>query len=148
MKKWIIICSISYCLSSCSYLTQFYIYNNSEDTLQIVYKTKRTQLDKPFVTAPKLFKFKNYKKVKNEIANPQAITKRDSLTLHATLIPKQALWVGVDVNFSLKYDGEILSENLEYLHIIKNGDTTTYTSSNIAQKFHTYTSDHVGIAIE
>jgi|GEM_PF-6455699 len=148
MKKWLFLICVSFSLTSCSYLTNFYIFNTTEETITLTYKTKKAELNHPFVTAPKIFTFKTYEQIeKEEIKNP-AIQVKDSLTLQAMLQPKQALWIGVDRNFNLNYDEELLKENVAYL-TIKNGLTTTeYTAIDLVTQFKEYTYEIVGIAVE
>lgn len=146
--KWLLLCCVSLCLVSCSYLTDFFIFNNSEAAITIQYKTKTTELYEPFVTAPKLYNFRTYKKVSEEISNPEKLSIQDSIYVTAVLQPKQALWIGNEINFSPVYDAKDLEENLDWLRIIKKSDTTLYSTENIAQHFVAYRSSNFSIRIE
>ena len=148
MKKWFLALSVSFCLSSCSYLTNFYIFNSTEEAITITYKAKNTEVYTPFVTAPKVFNFKNLKNIEEkEILN--AIRKaKDSFTVVATLQPKQALWIGLDRSFILKNDRHKLKENLEYVSVTGNLSPKHYTAEDILPEFKEITYKIVGIEVE
>ena len=146
--KWFFLLVVSLSLTSCSYLTNFYIFNNTEETITITYKTKKTEINHPFVTAPKIFNYKNLKKVEKKKIINAAIQLKDSLTVQVTLQPKQALWIGVDRNYILKNDRRQLEENLEYLNITQGLTTTKYSAEDISSQFNAFTYEIVGIAVE
>ncbi len=146
--KWLFLFLISVCFTSCSYLTDFYIFNTTEDIITITYKTRKTESSHPFVTAPKIFNFKTFKNIHDTALKNNAIKLADSLTVIATLQPKQALWVGVERTFILKNDRELLEENLEFLTIRKNATTKEFTPAEISAQCKEITHKIVGIAVE
>lgn len=145
--KWLLLCIVSLSLVSCSYLTDFYIFNDTSEAIEITYKVKRTEAYAPFVTAPKIHPFKATTKIKDAINVNAANLLQDSLTVRTILQPKQALWIGVDSNFSLKYDAEILSENLEQLTIKQAGEIMTFSPNEAVAKFQEISYKIVGILI-
>lgn len=116
--------------------------------MEIIYKTKRTELNKPFVTKPVLYSFDGYENIKEKVFFQADVIKRDSLTVEIRLKPKTAAWIGTYSNFSLKNDGDVLTENLEYMQIVHRRDTIIYTPENIPELFKTYTSEIIGLGIE
>lgn len=148
MKKWILLLCVSVSLTSCSYLTDFYIFNTSEETITITYKTIKTEANHPFVTAPKIFHFKNLKKIGKKKIENAAIQLKDSLTVIATLEPKQALWIGVDRTFILKNEREQLRGNLEFITITQGRVTKKLTTKDVLPQFQEFTSEIVGIVVE
>ncbi|WP_432411101.1 hypothetical protein [Rasiella sp. SM2506] len=146
--KWLLLFLSCFCLSGCSYLTDFYIFNTSEELITISYKTKKTEAYHPFVTAPKIASFKNLKNVGKKETTQVAIEIKDSLNIMVTLQPKQALWIGVDRNFILKNDRQQLEENLDYLTITQGQKIIKYSAKDIASQFDEFTYKIVGIAVE
>tara|TARA_A100000171_G_C2140545_1_gene155537 strand:- start:25486 stop:25941 length:456 start_codon:yes stop_codon:yes gene_type:complete len=148
MKKWFLALSVSFCLSSCSYLTNFYIFNTTEEAITITYKAKNTEVYTPFVTAPKIFNFKNLKTIQEKELPNAFIKVKDSFTIVAILQPKQALWIGLDRSFILKNDRHKLKQNLNYVSITGNLPPKHYTAEEILPEFKEITYKIVGIEVE
>ena len=137
---------ISCCLTSCSYLTEIFLFNDTDDVVQITYAIKRIDSSS---LPPVIKEFKRFTRIKNT-AEEQAIQyAADSLTFYATLLPKQALQIGAETNFSFKseYDQQKLIENIDYLEIATSQHKTKHTAATILPNFETYTYQIVGIAI-
>lgn len=137
-------------LVSCSYLTEFFIYNNTEAPITIEYQAKRQSDNDPFVTKPKVVSFKSFKKTKTLENQPTINIDITNLIVRTTIQPKQALWVGADTNFGLNNPShrEKLRSNIEYLTITSKAATITADSTNVLDYFKAFDSGHIGILAE
>ena len=104
--------------SACSYLTEFYIYNDTFEEVRISYVIKSEQGYGAFSDAPRLFVFGKYNDLRAADELPGQINYVPAdLAVVATLAPKQALYVGNAVNFDLETDHADLYTNLKFLSI-------------------------------
>ncbi|QIE58874.1 hypothetical protein G5B37_04645 [Rasiella rasia] len=145
--KWILLTICALSLTSCSYLTEFYIYNTSEGEIHITYTTKRVTNQYPFITNPVVKDFRSFTRVKDPTQPKTIALSADSLTIKVTLLPKQALYIGAESNFNLNSasDRHDLVQNLESLHIVTSTDSITLTPDVILPYFEEFDYEHVGI---
>ncbi len=137
-------------LTSCSYLTDFYIFNKTEKTISIVYKVIQPLKGDPFTFDPKIVEFDLDMEI-IEIKNAYEFDfNNEKNTLTCELKSGQALWIGDDLNFSLKNpkDVEILKRNLVFLKIMTAEKEIKADEKNIVELFKTFDRYTVGIEIE
>lgn len=137
-------------LSGCSYLTDFYIFNKTEKTISIEYKVKQRLKGDPFTFDPRIVEFDVNMEI-IEIKNAYEFDfNNEKNTLTCELKSGQALWIGDDLNFSLKNpnDTESLKRNLIYLKIKTAENEIDADEKNIVELFKTFDRHTVGIEIE
>ena len=113
-------------LTSCSYNTDFYIFNTTDKPIIVTYESGPN--GKAFVTDPRIvefdsdFKTREIKKAYEYKTEPKADSKNIIITCE--LKSGQALWIGHDLNFTLSNPNEalILKENLVELKVEQNGN--------------------------
>ena len=147
--KWIVLTVVALTLTSCSYLTKFYFYNDTDTAVEITYTIKRIEKNRPFVSVPKVYAFKRPTKVSNTPLENSIPVSKDSLLVTYKLLPNQALWIGTDVNFSLKseFDVEKIKQNLAFVSVTSEVSEKQYTPDSILTYFETYTHEYVGIEL-
>ena len=137
-------------LTGCSYLTDFYIFNKTEKTISIEYKVKQPLKGDPFTFDPRIVEFDLNMRI-IEIKNAYEFDfNNEKNTLTCELKSGQALWIGDDLNFSLKNpnDTESLKRNLIYLKIKTAENEIDADEKNIVELFKTFDRHTVGIEIE
>ena len=113
-------------LTSCSYETDFYIFNTTENTLKLTYECGPN--GDVFVTNPRIVEFDSdfeIREIKNAYEfGTESKTDSDNKIITCELKRGQALWIGNDLNFSLNNpnDALILKENLNELKVEQNGE--------------------------
>ena len=113
-------------LTSCSYNTDFYIFNTTDKPIIVVYESGPN--GKAFVTDPRIVEFdsdfetREIKKAYEYKTEPKTDSKNKIITCE--LKSGQALWIGHDLNFTLTNPNEalILKENLVELKVEQNGN--------------------------
>ena len=111
-------------LTSCSYNTDFYIFNTTDKPIVITYESGPN--GKAFVTDPRIVEFDSdfetleIKKAYEYKTEPKADSENQIITCE--LKSGQALWIGHDLNFTLTNPNEalILKENLVELKVEQN----------------------------
>lgn len=139
-KAWLLLFFLP--LLSCSYLTEFFIYNNTDVPIRITYVVKYPMVNDAFLSNPKLKAFESYTKVDTEEITRKPIFDTESVTLTCSLHPKQALWIGAATNFSLesKYGAEKLGANPVSLTIETGHGFIQADSTSLLSLVKTYTS--------
>jgi hypothetical protein len=125
MKKIIGLILLS-TLTSCSYNTDFYIFNTTDRPILVTYESGPN--GKTFVTDPRIVEFdsdfetREIKKAYEYTTEPKVDSKNKIITCE--LKSGQALWIGRDLNFKLTNPNEalILKENLVELKVELNGN--------------------------
>jgi len=147
-KAWLYLLFLP--LVSCSYLTEFFIYNNTDVPITIEYQALRPSESDPFTTNPKVVSFRSFKKTRDLEHPPPIDIDTTMLIVTCKLQPKQALWIGADTNFSMNnsYDREKLRSNLEYLSIKSRSSILKADSTNVLDHFKTFNLGHIGILAE
>ena len=113
-------------LTSCSYNTDFYIFNTTDKPIIITYESGPN--GKTFVTDPRIVEFDSdfetleIKKAYEYKTEPKTDSENQIITCE--LKSGQALWIGHDLNFTLTNPNEalILKENLVELKVEQNGN--------------------------
>ena len=113
-------------LTSCSYNTDFYIFNTTDKPILVMYESGPN--GKAFVTDPRIVEFdsdfetREIKKAYEYKTEPKADSKNIIITCELKI--GQALWIGHDLNFTLTNPNEalILKENLVELKVEQNGN--------------------------
>ena len=113
-------------LTSCSYNTDFYIFNTTDKPILVTYESGPN--GKAFVNDPRIVEFDSdfeTREIKNAYeykTEPQVDSKNKIITCE--LKSGQALWIGRDLNFTLTNPNEalILKENLVELKVEQNGN--------------------------
>lgn len=132
--------------TGCSYLTNFFIINNTDSTIKIEYKVRDLNSVVCFVPFSKITEEKN----KRKIFRSDSIIEVDSSknTIVKFLKKGQSLWIGDDINFSMNdpYDKNKLKKNLVYLKIRAANSKINADSSNVENLFKTI--DRYNVSIE
>lgn len=127
-------------LSGCSYITEFYIFNSTGHMITIEYQPREMSEYGVFSTSPKIVGFKKKTDI-SEIENAEGVQfDAETKIVRCELKPKQALWIGSDMNFSLEndYAAAALKERLVYLNIETDDKTVKLTPDNVLEYFKTY----------
>ena len=93
-----------------------------------------------FATSPRIVGFGKKTDI-SEIKNDSGVQfDPENKIVRCELKPKQALWIGSDMNFSLEndYAAAALKERLVYLNIETDGKTVKLTPDNVLEHFKTY----------
>ncbi len=112
-------------LTSCSYNTNFYIFNTTDKPITVTYESGPN--GKAFVADPRIMEFdtdfetREIKKAYEYKTESKSDSKNQIITCE--LKSGQALWIGNDLNFTLTNPNEvlILKENLVELKVEQNG---------------------------
>jgi hypothetical protein len=116
----------------------------------VEYKVKQRLKGDPFTFDPKIVGFDKQMKI-IEIKNTYNFKfNNEKNTLTCELKSGQALWIGDDINFSLKNpkDVEILKNNLVFLKVKTPKKEIIADENNIVELFKTFHMHKVGIEIE
>lgn len=111
-------------LTSCSYNTNFYIFNTTDKPIIVTYESRPN--GKAFVADPKIIEFdsdfetREIKKAYEYKTESKEGSKNKIIT--CKLKSGQALWIGHDLNFTLSNPNEalVLKENLVELKVEQN----------------------------
>ncbi|QCK15575.1 hypothetical protein [Mangrovivirga cuniculi] len=150
MKQLLISIIIIITLTGCSYNTDFYIFNNSEQPLHVEYQTKEHSNSEPFVTDPRIVEFDKDMNI-IEIKKAYDFTfESETKIISCKLSSGQALWIGRDLNFTLTNEDEakILKDNIRYLKLQTDNELINATEENILDLFKTFDIQTVGIEIK
>ena len=137
-------------LYGCSYLTDFYIINASDNTIFVEYKVEDFDLLGPFVSDPYITTMdKNFEHNQEEITET-IIRDIKNKTIKCELNPGQSLWLGDDINFNIKSqsDRTKLEKKIVYLKIEIPEGVLSANKSNIVSSLEVFDIHHVGIEIE
>ena len=138
-------------LSSCSYNTNFYIFNTTNDNITVKYQTRNKSESDPFVTDPKIVEFdSNFEIIEIKKAYDYEFEVENNI-ITCELKSGQAVWIGRDLNFTLDNakEARILGDNLLKLTIEQNGRELIYADSkNIVDLFETLELQVVGVKIK
>ncbi len=139
-------------LTSCSYNTDFYIFNTTDKPIIVVYESGPN--GKVFVKDPRIVEFDSdfetreiKKAYEYEI---ESIPHSENQIITCELKSGQALWIGYDLNFTLTNPNEalIIKENLIELTIKRNGKHLIYADDKyIVDYFETLELQVVGIKV-
>lgn len=140
-------------LTSCSYETDFYIFNTTENPIFITYECGPN--GDVFVTNPKIVEFDtdfeiSEIKIAFEIGTDSKIDSEHKI-ITCELKSGQALWIGNDLNFSLNNENDvlILKKNLNELKVEQNGENLFRTDDRyIVDFFETIDRHTVGIKVK
>jgi len=152
MKKIIVLLSLLI-LTSCSYNTDFYIFNTTENPIFVTYECGLN--GEVFVPNPRIVEFDSDFEIL-EIKKAYEIgieSKSDSENKIITCELKsgQALWIGNDINFSLNDPNDvlILKENLNELKVEQNGEKLFRVDDRyVVDFFETIDRHTVGIKVK
>ncbi|WP_198034958.1 hypothetical protein [Winogradskyella sp. J14-2] len=137
-------------LTSCSYMTDFYIFNKSGNSIFVEYKVKERLNEEPFAFNARIVEFDSDMEI-IEIKKAFEIEFNNEInTLTCELKNGQALWIGDDINFSLNDANDIkkLKRNLIYLKIKTENTEINADEKNIIGFFKTFDRHTVGIEIK
>jgi len=140
-------------LTSCSYNTDFYIFNTTEKPIYVTYECGPN--GEVFIINPRIVEFDSdfeIREIKNayEIGTESKIDSENK-TIKCELKSGQALWIGNDINFSLKNpnDALILKENLNELKVEQNGEKLFSVDDRyVVDFFETIDRHTVGIKVK
>lgn len=140
-------------LTSCSYETDFYIFNTTENPIFITYECGPN--GDVFVTNPRIVEFDtdfeiSEIKIAFEIGTDSKIDSEHKI-ITCELKSGQALWIGNDLNFSLNNENDvlILKKNLNELKVEQNGENLFRTDDRyIVDFFETIDRHTVGIKVK
>jgi hypothetical protein len=113
-------------LTSCSYNTDFYIFNTTDKPIIVTYESGPN--GKAFVAVPRIVEFdSNFETLEIKKAyeyKTETKTDSENQIITCELKSGQALWIGHDLNFTLTNPNEalILKENLVELKVEQNGN--------------------------
>ncbi len=138
---------------SCSYNTDFYIFNTTDKPIIITYESE--PFGKVFVTDPRIVEFDSdfetyeIKKAYEYETNSKTDSKNQIISCH--LKSGQALWIGNDLNFTLSNPSEamILKENLVQLRVEQNREKLFIVDErNVIDLFESIDIHTVGIKVK
>ena len=140
-------------LTSCSYNTDFYIFNTTENPIFVTYECGPN--GEVFVTNPRIVEFNSDFEIR-EIKKAYEIgieskTDSENKIITCELKSGQALWIGNDINFSLNNPNEalILKENLNELKVEQNGKKLFQVDDRYVVDFFSTIDRHtVGIKVK
>jgi len=139
-------------LTSCSYNTDFYIFNRTEKPIFVTYECGPN--GEVFVTNPRIVEFDSdfeIREIKKDYEfGTESITDSGNKIITCELKSGQALWIGNDINFSLKNPNDtlILKENLNELKVEQNGEKLFRVDDKyIVDFFETIDRHTVGIKV-
>jgi hypothetical protein len=140
-------------LTSCSYNTDFYIFNTTDKPIIVTYESGPN--GKAFVTDPRIVEFDSgfeIREIKKAYEfKTESKTESENKIITCELKKGQALWIGNDLNFTLSNPNEalILKENLVELIIEQNGKELIYADDKyIVDYFETIELQVVGIKVK
>ena len=113
-------------LTGCSYNTDFYIFNTTDNPITVIYESGPN--GRTFVSDPRIVEFdsdfetREIKKAYEYKTESKSDSENQIITCE--LKSGQALWIGNDLNFTLTNPNEalILKENLVELKVEQNGN--------------------------
>ncbi|MEH0153181.1 hypothetical protein V6R21_03485 [Limibacter armeniacum] len=145
---------ILFLVSGCSYVSDFFIYNLSNQAITIVYTLTKPSSYGMFITNPDVYKINTENeenkltKVENEMVKYSSSTQ----TVTCTINSKEALRIGNEINFTLSnYDErKQIGENVGQLTItrITTCDTLTCNGNYIYLLLSELDDNKFGIRIE
>lgn len=148
--KHVILFVLTFTLTGCSYIVDFFIFNSTENPVTIEYKVFQRSDYEVLTTSPKTVDFKSPKRVSSQ---------KDSLifefsvltnTITCELAPQKALWLGSDINFSIdhEYGANLFSEKFEYIKVTHPDGEVLVTPENLLDHFQTYKLQIVGMEVK
>jgi len=149
MKKFISI-ALLFLLSSCSYITDFYIFNATNSKVKITYRTLNKPNALAFINSPDLVTFDSEYNC-TIINNTKDMRYNSSTqTFSCELNSNTGLRIGSDSNFSLENEIEtnVFKNNLGELIIEINNETFHYNKNNVTNQFQELNLSTVGILIK
>ncbi|TMU55674.1 hypothetical protein [Flagellimonas algicola] len=150
MNKTLIYIIIILTFSGCSYITDFYIINSSDQNISIEYKVKDFELSGPFVSTPYLTKMSRGFEYSSDRNYDSVVVDSINKKVSCKLEKGQSLWFGDDLNFSIKnlQDQQKLKDKIVYLKISIEHGVLMANESNIVSSLTTFDRQHVGIEVE
>ncbi|PCJ63878.1 MAG: hypothetical protein COA58_14705 [Bacteroidetes bacterium] len=130
--------------SNCSYVTQFYILNQSDQVIEIEYKTSnslRLNINARIIEAKRV---RHLGEVISEVESINNI-------VVCKLLPKQGLVIGHNLNFTLENPKEAgdLNKSFEYFYVRKNGQTIIDTGEKpLSSYFKTINLQTIAIIVK
>jgi hypothetical protein len=137
-------------LSGCTYIVDFYIFNSTDSSITIEYQPRDTSEYEVFCINPNIMAF-DKKDEFTELENSNEFQfDPETNTITCKLKSKQALWIGVDMNFSLdnEYAVEQLKERIVYLNISNGEKELNLTGQNIIDHLKKIKKHIIGIDIK
>ena len=137
-------------LTSCSYVTDFYIFNNTEQPVLVEYQIKEQSTYELFVIKPRICEFNKNKEILKIIKTSKPKVDKETNIVICKLEKGQALWIGDDLNFTLNNPDEKarIGKNLKYLKIKTKATEINADEYNVAELFETFKRSAVGIELE
>lgn len=136
--------------TGCSYISNFYIFNTSENPVRVSFQIKEALQEGSFSLDTRIVEFDNDQNIK-EIKNAYDIS-FDSLsnTISCKLNKNQALAIGDDINFSLKNKDHQtrLVENLVYLSFSSKEFSIRKSAQEVPLLFQEYDIHTIGIDVD
>jgi len=150
MHKTLIYIIIILTFSGCSYITDFYIINSSDQNISIEYKVKDFELSGPFVSTPYLIKIGRDFEYSSDRNYDSVVVDSINRTVSCKLEKGQSLWFGDDLNFSINnlQDQQKLKDKIVYLKISIEQGVLMANEPNIVSSLTTFNRQHVGIEVE
>lgn len=125
--------SILFLLTGCSYFSNFFIYNLTDQTVTIVYKLTASSSYGTFITNPELYKIEkeNNGNKLTRLDNRTVDYSPSTKTVTCKLDPKEAMNIGNDINFTITNyeERKRIGDNVDQLTIINNYTQDTLTCS-------------------
>ncbi|KAA3633329.1 MAG: hypothetical protein DWQ02_13265 [Bacteroidetes bacterium] len=149
MKK-VILFVLTFALTGCSYIVDFYIFNSTENPVTIEYKVFQRSDYEVFTTNPKTVNFRSTKKVSSQKDSLGFKFSEQTNTISCEIAPQQALWLGSDINFSIdnEYGANMLKEKFEYIKVTHSEGEILVTPENLLDHFQTYKLQIVGMKVK
>jgi hypothetical protein len=127
-------------LFGCSHITDFYIFNSTGHTITIEYQPREVSEYEVFATSPRIVEFDKKTNVSETENTGDIQFDPDTKIVRCELKPKQALWIGADMNFSMDndYAAAALKERLVYMTIKTADKTLNLASATVLDYFKTF----------
>ncbi len=148
--KNLILFILTFALTGCSYIVDFFIFNSTDTPITIEYKVYQRSDYEVFTTNPQIVDFKSTKRISNQKDSLDFEFSIQTNTVTCEIAPQHALWLGSDINFSIdnEYGANTLREKFEYIKITHAEGEILVTPENLLDYFQTYKLHIIGLEVK